>query len=316
MKKNQMEFDLSKLSSHESYSLLTNLIAPRPIALVSTIDSEGNSNLSPFSFFNIFSSNPPIVIFSPLRRIRDNTTKHTLDNVVEHPEVVINIVTKDIIGQSSLASADYEKDVDEFIKSGFTKQSARVVKPPMVFEAKAKLECRVVEIKPLGREGGAGNLVICEVVYMHICDDVFENGKLDPLKLDLVARLGGAWYCEVNATNLFRLPKPAKQQGMGMDNLSRVLKTHSHFSSNELAALAGVPEIPGRIKGFFDERVDSIETYVKGARKTELLIVYIRELLDQHNVDTAWQVLLTLEQHLCNEAKLQHENTTLNFSKP
>jgi flavin reductase (DIM6/NTAB) family NADH-FMN oxidoreductase RutF len=307
-----MEFDLSKLSSHESYSLLTNLIAPRPIALVSTIDAEGNSNLSPFSFFNIFSSNPPILIFSPLRRIKNNTTKNTLDNVIAHPEAVINIVTKDIVGQSSLASSDYDQGVDEFIKAGFIKQSARVVKPPMVLEAKAKLECRVIEIKPLGHEGGAGNLVICEVVYMHISDIFFENGKLDPLKLNLVARLGGSWYSEINAGNLFQLPKPAKEPGMGMDSLFGRLKNRHHFNQNEQAALAGVPAIPERRGDFFDEKVDAIETYVKGTRKTELLIAYIRELLAEQNTDSAWQVLLTLEPHLCKETS-PHENMALNL---
>jgi flavin reductase (DIM6/NTAB) family NADH-FMN oxidoreductase RutF len=205
-----MHYDVKELSSLETYRYLTHLVAPRPIALVSTMDREGNVNLSPFSFFNVFSSNPPIVIFSPLRRTRDNTIKHTLRNVLEVPEVVINIVTKDIVEQTSLASAEYEDGVDEFIKAGFTKESAMMVKPPMVLEAKAKLECHVTEVKPLGDGGGAGNLVICEVLYMHIDDTLYdEKGRFDAYKLNLAARLGGDHYSEVNTDNLFTLPRPS-----------------------------------------------------------------------------------------------------------
>src|SRR6478672_12771875 len=184
--------DLSTLKPALVQNYLQHAIAPRPICLASTIDTDGHVNLSPFSFFNMFSSNPPIVIFSPARRVRDNTTKHTLQNVMEVPEVVINIVTYDMVQQTSLASCEYPKGVDEFVKAGFTKEPAKLVKPPMVKESKVNLECRVLEVKPLGLEGGAGNLVICEVLIVHLDDSLLTaDKKIDQRNLELVARLGG-----------------------------------------------------------------------------------------------------------------------------
>src|SRR5688500_16855212 len=166
-----MLIHLSDLSAADKQLWLQHAIAPRPICFAATIDAAGNVNLSPFSFFNLFSSNPPVVIFSPARRVRDNTTKHSLQNVLEVPEVVINIVTYDMVQQTSLASCEYPKGMDEFVKAGFTKEPATRVKPPMVKEAKAKLECKVLEVKSLGSEGGAGQLVICEVLCLHINDE-------------------------------------------------------------------------------------------------------------------------------------------------
>src|ERR1051325_11527606 len=194
-----MVFDLQELSVTDKQYYLQHVVAPRPVCFASTIDKDGHVNLSPFSFFNMFSSNPPIVIFSPGRRIRNNTTKHTLQNVLEVPEVVINIVTYDMAQQTSLASCEFPKEMDEFIKAGFTKEPATLVKPPMVKESKAKLECKVVEIKPLGEEGGAGNLVICEVLKLHLHDSLLDDNKkfIQP-KLELIARLGGDWYCHVS----------------------------------------------------------------------------------------------------------------------
>ena len=186
-----MLLNLADLKPAEKQYYLQHVIAPRPICFASTIDKEGNVNLSPFSFFNLFSSNPPVVIFSPSRRVRDNTTKHTLQNVLVVPEVVINIVTYDMVQQTSLASCEYGKAVDEFEKAGFSKVAATRVAPPMVKESKVQLECKVLEVKPLGTEGGAGNLVICEVLVLHIADSLLDaNAKLDQTKLDLVARLG------------------------------------------------------------------------------------------------------------------------------
>jgi flavin reductase (DIM6/NTAB) family NADH-FMN oxidoreductase RutF len=172
-----MKLDLKELTTVQRQYYLQHVIAPRPICFASTIDKDGNVNLSPFSFFNMFSSNPPIVIFSPARRVRNNTTKHTLQNVQEVPEVVINIVTYDMVQQTSLASCEYPEGINEFLKAGFTQEKASVVKPPMVKESKVKLECKVIEIKPLGTEGGAGNLVICEVLVMHIDDSLFNEEK-------------------------------------------------------------------------------------------------------------------------------------------
>lgn len=291
-----MHYNVKELSSLETYRYLTHLIAPRPIALVSTIDRRANTNLSPFSFFNLFSSNPPIVIFSPLRRVRDNTMKHTLHNVLEVPEVVINIVTSDIVSQTSLASCEYEDGVDEFSKAGFTKESAVIVKPPMVMEAKAKLECHVIEVKPLGNKGGAGNLVICEVLYMHVDDTLYnDQGQFEPQKLNLAARLGGEYYSEVNANNLFMLPKPNKI-GIGIDALPALIKYSNHFNGNELAALASVEKVPAPQAGFEDQKLEAINTYLKGCRKEEILYGYIKELIHHNKINQAWQVLLHMHQ--------------------
>src|SRR5215217_5536811 len=193
---------LNELKPAEKQYYLQHVVAPRPICFASTIDASGNVNLSPFSFFNLFSSQPPIVIFSPSRRVRNNTTKHSLQNVMEVPEVVINIVSYEMVQQTSLASCEYPKGTDEFIKSGFTKEPATLVKPPMVKESKAKMECKVLEIKSLGEQGGAGNLVICEVLRLHIDDALLtDEKKFDQTKLEHVARLGGDWYCKVSKEN-------------------------------------------------------------------------------------------------------------------
>ena len=204
-----LSLNLKDLSPADVQNYLQHAIAPRPVCFASTIDKAGNVNLSPFSFFNMFSSNPPIVIFSPARRVRDNTTKHTLENVQEVAEVVINIVDYDMVQQTSLASCDFPKGTDEFTKAGFTPEKAIMVKPPMVKESKIKLECKVNEIKPLGSEGGAGNLVICEVLYIHIDESILdENKKIDQAKMHHIARLGGDWYCKTDKTNLFKVEKP------------------------------------------------------------------------------------------------------------
>src|SRR6187397_961242 len=212
-----MIIDLKELTPVLRQNYLQHAIAPRPICFASTVDKAGTVNLSPFSFFNLFSTNPPIVIFSPSRRVRDNTTKHTLQNVIEVPEVVINIVTYEMVHQVSLASCEYPKEMNEFEKAGFTSEPATLVKPPMVKESKVKMECKVLEIKPLGTEGGAGNLIICEVMRMHIDDSLLdENKKIDQRKINHVARLGGDWYCKVDETNLFHVPKPNIELGIGI----------------------------------------------------------------------------------------------------
>src|SRR3984885_12032645 len=202
-----MIIDLKNLSSVERQGYLQASVAPRPICFASTIDAAGQVNLSPFSFFNMFSTTPPILIFSPSRRVRDNTTKHTWHNVQEIPEVVINIVDYPMVQQISLSSCDYPKGVSEFVKAGFTEEPATLVRPPMVKESKVRIECRVLELKPLGEEGGAGNLVICEALRMHIDDAILDpaTGRIDPFRLPLVARLGEDWYCSVDSGNLFKV---------------------------------------------------------------------------------------------------------------
>ncbi|HET7896182.1 MAG TPA: flavin reductase family protein [Flavisolibacter sp.] len=293
-----MVFDLQTLSAVEKQYYLQHVVAPRPVCFASTIDKDGNVNLSPFSFFNLFSSNPPIVVFSPARRVRNNTTKHTLENVNEIPEVVINIVTYDMVQQTSLASCEYPKSVDEFEKAGFTKEPATVVKPPMVKESKAKLECIVKEIKSLGEEGGAGNLVICEVLKLHLADELLnEDKKFDQTKLELVARLGGDWYCKVSKDSLFQVPKPNVQLGIGIDALPQSIRYSRFLTGNHLGMLGNVHELPVVEPSFDDEHLKNIFQYfaVNPAEMEREIHVYAARLLDEHKVHEAWQVLLAAE---------------------
>ena len=289
-----MIFDLQSLDPIKKQYYLQHVIAPRPVCFASTIDSQGNVNLSPFSFFNIFSSNPPVVIFSPARRVRDNSTKHTLQNVLEVPEVVINIVTYDIVQQASLASCDFAKGVDEFVKAGFTKQPATLVKPPMVKECKVKLECKVLEVKPLGSEGGAGNLVICEVLCLHINDSLLtDDNKFDQTKLDLVARLGGDWYCRVTKENLFIVPKPNIKLGIGIDALPPSVRSSKILTGNHLGMLANVEEMPvwdGSHSS--SELMNLIASSANNDWETQLHTTAAK-LLDENKINEAWQVLLT-----------------------
>jgi flavin reductase (DIM6/NTAB) family NADH-FMN oxidoreductase RutF len=290
-----MIINLKDLKPSESQYYLQHVIAPRPICFASTIDKAGNVNLSPFSFFNLFSSNPPIVVFSPARRVRDNTTKHTLQNVLEIPEVVINIVTYDMVQQTSLASCEFPKEINEFIKAGFTEIPATMVKPPMVKESKVQLECKVIEIKPLGTEGGAGNLVICEVLVMHIDDSLLdENKKIDQRKINHVARLGGDWYCVVNENNLFQVEKPNTQLGIGIDSLAPSIRNSKFLSGNNLGQLANVQEVPVIDPSFDDAHLKQIIQYysISPEEMEKELHTYAKKLLDAGKVREAWQVLL------------------------
>ena len=282
----------------EKQQWLNHAIAPRPICFASTIDKEGNVNLSPFSFFNLFSSQPPIVIFSPARRVRDNTTKHTLQNVLEVPECVINIVDYEMVQQTSLSSCEFPKGVDEFHKAGFTKEPASIVKPPMVKEAKIKLECKVIEIKSLGEEGGAGQLVIAEVLCMHIDESILgEDGKIDQRKLHLVARLGGDWYCKVDETNLFTVNKPNTQLGIGVDALPDGIRKSKILTGNHLGLLANVHDLPVINPAFSDNRLKNIIQYysISPAEMEKELHLYAAELLNEQKVSEAWQILLSGE---------------------
>lgn len=299
-----MIVDLNDLKPAEKQYYLQHVIAPRPICFASTIGKDGNVNLSPFSFFNLFSSNPPIVVFSPARRVRDNTTKHTLQNVLEVPEVVINIVTFDMVQQTSLASCEFPKEVNEFTKAGFTPEPATLVKPPMVKESKVKLECRVLEVKPLGTEGGAGNLIICEVLKMHIDDSLLEKPtgdapglpKIDQRRIRHVARLGGDWYCVVNEQNLFKVEKPNTQLGIGVDSLPASVRNSTILSGNHLGQLANVQAVPVIDPSFDDDHLKQIIQYysINPDEMEKELHRYAARLLDKGQVMQAWQVLLAL----------------------
>jgi len=291
-----MIIDLKPLSPAQKQQWLQHAVAPRPIAFVSTIDKNGQVNLSPFSFFNLFSSNPPIVIFSPARRVRDNTTKHTLENVFEIPEVVINIADEALVQQISLSSCEYPKEVNEFVKAGLTEEKASIVRPPMVKESKIKLECKVIEVKALGEEGGAGNLVICEVLCMHVDDSILNDNQsmIDQLKIHHVARLGGDWYSRINAETLFQVEKPNVKLGIGIDVLPKNIRESSILTGNNLAQLANVHEYPTADPGFINERLKNIVQYfsLQQDEMEKELHKYAKELLEEGKVQDAWQVLL------------------------
>jgi len=237
--------DVSELSPAQLQNYLQYAIAPRPICFASSIDLAGNINLSPFSFFNMFSTNPPLCIFSPARRIRDNTTKHTLENILEVKECVINIVNYPMVQQMSLSSTEYAKGINEFEKAGFTMQPSVLVKPPRVAEAPVQLECVVKEVIHLGENPGAGNLILAEVKLIHIKDDILDGeGKIDQVKIDLVARLGGDWYCRVTPESLFKVAKPLTTLGIGVDALPSGVRNSYVLTGNDLGKLGNVEEIP------------------------------------------------------------------------
>lgn len=291
-----MILKLADLDSRDRYHYLQHAIAPRPIALASTVDAAGNVNLSPFSYFNIFSAYPPIVVFSPSRRARDKSNKHTLENVEEIKEVVINIVDYDMVQQMSLSSCEYPKGVDEFKKAGFTAVPATMVRPPLVKESKFSFECKVLEIKPLGMEGGAGNLVIAEILVMHIDESILDaDKKIIQEKTNQVARLGGDWYCRVTPESLFTVPKPNIEIGMGIDALPESIRNSDVFTGNDLGMLANVQALPIIDAGFEDERLKNIIQYysldVDNFEKE--LQLYAKTLLQENKVGEAWQVLLT-----------------------
>ncbi|HCT23193.1 MAG TPA: flavin reductase [Chitinophagaceae bacterium] len=294
-----MKIDLSTLSPAQKQAWLQHAVAPRPIAFASTIDAAGNANLSPFSFFNLFSSNPPVVIFSAARRVRDNTTKHTLQNVIEVPECVINICDYAMVQQTSLASCEYPKGVDEFVKAGFTKEAATMVRVPMVKEAKIKMECKVLETKSFGENGGAGQLIIAEVLCMHVDDSILnsEGSMIDQRKLELVARLGGDWYCKVNPDNLFTVPKPNTQLGIGIDALPAGIRNSKTLTGNDLGMLANVHEMPVVDPAFEDGQLKNIVQYfsVNPEEMEQELHRYAAKLLAANQVTAAWQVLLAGE---------------------
>jgi len=290
--------ELKEIKPFERQNFLQHAIAPRPVCFASTIDKDGNINLSPFSFFNLFSSNPPIVIFSPARRVRDNSTKHTLENVLEVPEVVVNICDYNMVQQVSLASCDYPKGTDEFLKAGFTKLPSQMVKPPRVKESPVQLECKVIEVKPLGNEGGAGNLVIAEVLLMHINESVLNDDKtmIDQTKLQHIARMGGDWYCKVNSSNLFKVEKPNINIGIGVDALPESIRKSNILTGNDLGQLGNVHEMPFVDPSYHDDRLKNIIQYysLNPEDMDNELHRYAKELLEEGKTKEAWQVLLAL----------------------
>ena len=260
---------------------LLGAIGPRPIAFASTIDSNGVPNLSPFSFFNVFSANPPIMIFSPARSGRTGATKNTLDNVKAVKEVVINVVNYDIVQQMSLSSSPYDSSIDEFVKAGLTPVPSEDIKPFRVKESPVQFECKVNEVIELGQNGGAGNLVICEVVKIHINEDVLdENGMIDQHKIDLVSRMGGNWYCRADKNSMFEIQKPITTIGIGVDQIPEEIRNSSILSGNDLGLLGGVEAIPT------EQEVNSFNA--PDGEKHQMA----KSLLNKGEVINAWKTLL------------------------
>ena len=287
-----ISIDPKEISSAKLQGYLQSAVGPRPIAFASTIDKNGVPNLSPFSFFNIFSANPPILIFSPARRVRDNTIKHTLINAQATREVVINVVNFDIVQQTSLSSSEYPDGVNEFIKAGFTAIPSEMVKPYRVAQSPVQFECKVNEIISLGTQGGAGNLIICEILKMHFSESVLdENGNIDPVKIDLVSRMGGNWYSRANQ-GLFEVAKPLTTLGIGVDQIPNFVKENSIFDGNDLGKLGNIESLPTTEEinifvkqNFAVKGVLSSDDQLKRYKKA-------KEYLDQNDVDSAWKVLL------------------------
>lgn len=280
------------------HAYLLGSVGPRPICFASTVDENGVPNLSPFSFFNVFGSKPPILIFSPARRVRDNTTKHTLQNAQATKEVVINIVNYNIVQQMNLASCEYPKGVNEFVKAGFTPIPSDMVKPFRVKESPVQLECKVTQIIETGQEGGAANLIICEVLCMHINDEVLDaDGKIDPHKIDLVARMGGDYYCRASGSAVFEVQKPNTHLGVGVDALPERIRRSDVLTGNNLGSLGNSTSIPVVSDMLYDDRLSQIVRDYEQDEKAKLnaLHVYAKELLDSGDVDKAWQVLLAGE---------------------
>jgi flavin reductase (DIM6/NTAB) family NADH-FMN oxidoreductase RutF len=283
-------FNTDELSGQQKQALLQSVIAPRPICFASTISQEGSINLSPFSFFNMFSIDPPVCVFSPSRRLRDGSTKHTLDNLQETGEVVINIVNYDMVWQTSLASCEYAAGVNEFIKAGVTMQASETSRPPRVAESPVQMECIVRRIIPLDEKPGSGNLVIADIKRVHVREDLFDQqGRVDPVKLDLVARLGGDWYARITAESLFEVAKPNVKLGIGMDRIPDVLKNSSLLTSNEMAQLANVETIPVEDAEFLNRH--------SGYSKSDSSKIFseIKSALEKKDVVLAWNWISLLK---------------------
>lgn len=261
---------------------LLGAIGPRPIAFASTVDQNGNRNLSPFSFFNVFSANPPILVFSPARSGRTGETKNTFDNVKETKEVVINIVNYNIVQQMSLSSSPYAKDIDEFVKSGLTPIPSETIKPFRVKESPVQFECKVNDIVELGQNGGAGNLVICEVLRIHINEDILDDsGMIDQHKIDLVSRMGGNWYCRADENSMFEIQKPITTIGIGVDSIPNEIKNSKILTGNDLGLLGSVETLPE----LSDKSISASSSDEKHIEAQKLIAV--------GKIDDAWKVLLS-----------------------
>lgn len=274
--------DITAGETENLYQYLSAAVTPRPIAFVSTIDSKGNKNLSPFSFFNVFSIKPPILVFSPVRRARNNTSKHTLDNVHQVKECVVCLVSQEMVQQVSLSSCDFDAETNEFEKAGFTEMKSDIVTPSRIKESPINFECKINDIITLGKEGGSGSLVLCEVLKIHINENVLNtNDMIDPFKLNIVSRLGANWYGKTTQESIYEIVKPISRIGMGIDNLPEKIRRSEILTGNELAILASVENIPKKNEFILRDNKDIAEKHILA-----------KEFLGQGKVEDAWQILL------------------------
>ncbi|HTJ50479.1 MAG TPA: flavin reductase family protein [Cyclobacteriaceae bacterium] len=286
-----MTIDPKDISIAKLTPLLQGSISPRPIAFASTVDKNGNVNLSPFSFFNLVSLNPPMLVFSVSRRVRDNTTKHSYENILEVPEVVVNIVNYSMVQQTSLASTEYAKGVNEFVKAGLTPVASQKVKPPRVAESPVAFECLVRQVIPLGETPGAGNLIISEIILAHFSDDIFDNeGIIDPFKIDTVARMGGDWYCRAQGNAIFKVPKPLTTLGIGVDQIPQSIRLSKVLTGNDLGLLGNTEHLPDATS---IKALRSQPEVAEALSKGEEAIHQLAKLyLEEGKVMEAWGVLL------------------------
>jgi flavin reductase (DIM6/NTAB) family NADH-FMN oxidoreductase RutF len=294
-----LKIDPKEIKTAQLHAYMLACIAPRPIAFASTMDKDGIANLAPFSFFNAFGSNPPTVIFSPARRVRDNTTKHTLENVYETKEVVLNAVSYSMVHQVSLASCEYPRGTNEFEKAGFTPVASELVKPFRVKESPVQMECKVVDIKETGTEGGAANLIICEILLMHINENILNAEKrIDPDKIDLVARMGGDLYCRASGSALFEVAKPNLQLGIGVDHIPEQIRLSKILTGNNLGQLGNASHFPNEEEINLMKKSELISSILKSSKsnseKLDLVHMHAKKLLDEGNVDDAWKTLLSI----------------------
>ena len=286
------------LSQPKLHHYLLGTVVPRPICFASTIDENGNSNLAPFSFFNVFSSNPPIAIFSPSRSGRTGKHKDTFNNIQKVREVVINMVNYSMAEQMSLASSPYSSEVDEFVKSGFSKQRSDLVQPFRLKESPVQLECKVLEIKELGNLGGAGNLIICEILKIHISNNVLDdNHMIDQQKIDLVARMGGNWYTRTEKKSMFEITKPISSIGIGFDHIPKEILNSNILTGNDLGKLAGIESLPDETAVNDFKLIELSELFLEledNANKLELsLHLKAQEFLAKNDLEAAWKTLLS-----------------------
>lgn len=292
-----LTIDPKEIAVPKLHHYLLGAVGPRPIAFASTVDADGNDNLAPFSFFNVFSANPPILIFSPARSGRTNETKDTYNNVKVHPEVVINVVNYDIVHQMSLASSPFAPGVSEFEKAGFTALASETVTPKRVAESPVQFECKVIEVKELGDQGGAGNLVICEVLKIHIDESVLnEDQMIDQHKIDLVSRMGGNWYCRADEKSMFEITKPITSVGIGFDQLPADILNSKVLSGNDLGQLAGIEALPNETNVNEFKLLELSDLFVtledNAVQLEQELHIKAKQLLAENNLEEAWMTLL------------------------